>query len=587
MLRFRWLNAFPDGLITRMGRDARTLVPRITAGACALLGFINLFALTPFGLRAHVAAEFEFLPGVAANTVAAAAASAALLLWFIAGGLARRRKRAWQIAMLLLTVSLIFRIWAIEQLHLRALLPLLINAGLLGILYWSRREFNAKSAPLTGRRLQTVSGALVVGSFLTGFIFVSLRSQNLGLHQTVADRLTEVGQGFIGIPTPLDIQDTRNADLLYYALLGLGLTLAFLMLYLLLRAPLHNVLHTIASRDRITSLLTTGDEQDSLGYFALRPEKGILWSDNHAACIAFAVIQGVMLASGDPIGDRASWSGLMDKFEILAQNNSWIPAVAGSSESARIHWEQQCGLTSFEIGDEAVIYVSDFSLIGRPMKNVRNAVARAERSGMQFHSNRVAEFTDSESANFQLLASQWRQGNVERGYSMALGRVCHEDDPDAVISWATLNNHIVGFLQFVPWGQRDWSLDLMRRDPAAPSGIMEFLITSSIASAGESGVQKISLNFAPFRNLLNHRETDRILKWKKPTNALAVMAARKSQAHSLAKFSQKFQPDWQPRFLLYPGSLSFLRVASAYLRAEAFLPRPRHLNRALSEFHKI
>jgi len=568
-----------------MGFNARQVIPRFAAVTCFFLGFINLFALAPFGLRAHISSEFGVLPGIAENAVAAASASAALLLWFIAGGLARRQRRAWLIAVALLTTSFIFRAWAIEQLHLRALLPLLINVGLLGLLLWSKSEFNAQSAPLKGRRLQMVSVALLAGSCLAGFTFVWLRSQNLNLHQSVTTRVIEMGQGFVGIPTRLDIQDTRSADLLYYALLGLGFTLALLLLYTLLRAPLHSVFHTIASRDRLTTLLNNGETSDSLGYFALRPEKGILWSDDHSACIAYAVVQGVMLASGDPIGDRQAWSDLMQKFTRHAQANSWLPGVAGSSESARQEWELHTDLNSFEIGDEAVIIVSRFNLVGRAMKNVRNAVARAERSGMQFHCVNVSELTHFESSNFQLLATQWRQGNVERGYSMALGRVCHEDDPDAVISWATLNDQVVGFLQFVPWGSKDWSLDLMRRDPAAPSGIMEFLITSSVNSALGLGVQKISLNFAPFRALLNHDESRGVHLWKQPASALAVLAAKKSQAHSLAKFSQKFHPEWQPRFLLYPGSLSFLRVASAYLRAEAFLPRPRHLNRISAGFN--
>jgi len=46
----------------------------------------------------------------------------------------------------------------------------------------------------------------------------------------------------------------------------------------------------------------TGD-RDSLGYFALRDDKSVIWSRRKAA-VCYRVVSGVMLASGDPIGIR-------------------------------------------------------------------------------------------------------------------------------------------------------------------------------------------------------------------------------------------------------------------------------------------
>ena len=47
-------------------------------------------------------------------------------------------------------------------------------------------------------------------------------------------------------------------------------------------------------------LLSRFGEQDSLGYFALRRDKSVIWSPTGKACVAYRVVSGVMLASGDP-----------------------------------------------------------------------------------------------------------------------------------------------------------------------------------------------------------------------------------------------------------------------------------------------
>ena len=49
--------------------------------------------------------------------------------------------------------------------------------------------------------------------------------------------------------------------------------------------------------------------RDSLGYFALRRDKSVVWSERGKACIAYRVVSGVMLASGDPLGDPEAWPG--------------------------------------------------------------------------------------------------------------------------------------------------------------------------------------------------------------------------------------------------------------------------------------
>ena len=46
-------------------------------------------------------------------------------------------------------------------------------------------------------------------------------------------------------------------------------------------------------------------------------------------------------------------------------------------------------------------------------------------------------------------------------------------------------------------GRRGWTLDLMRRRPDSPRGVMELLIARSIEEAAHRGLDEVSLGLAP------------------------------------------------------------------------------------------
>ena len=53
---------------------------------------------------------------------------------------------------------------------------------------------------------------------------------------------------------------------------------------------------------RIRLLLAESGERDSLGYFATRRDKAVLFSPSGKAAVTYRVVGGVCLASGDPLG---------------------------------------------------------------------------------------------------------------------------------------------------------------------------------------------------------------------------------------------------------------------------------------------
>ena len=326
---------------------------------------------------------------------------------------------------------------------------------------------------------------------------------------------------------------------------------------------------------------------DVSGHFALRRDKGAVFSPSGKAAVCYRVVSGVMLASGDPIGDVEAWPGAIERFMDEARAHSWTPAVMGCSETGGEVWTRETGLIALELGDEAVVDVAGFSLSGRAMRNVRQMVKRIERNGYETRVRRVRDIGATELERIRRAAADWRGTDTERGFSMALGRIGDPADGDCVIATAHLAEpgaanspygDLKAVLHFVPWGSDGMSLELMRRDRSADPGMNELLIVASLRAAPRLSVTRISLNFAMFRSALARGErlgAGPVLRcWR----GLLIFLSRWFQIESLYKFNAKFQPRWEPRFVVFRTSRDLPRIGFAAMQAEGFvnlsLPRP-------------
>lgn len=249
----------------------------------------------------------------------------------------------------------------------------------------------------------------------------------------------------------------------------------------------------------------------------------------------------------------------------------------GCSELGATVWAR-FDLDVLEIGDEAVVDASTFTLEGRVMRGVRQAVSRTRRAGYEVRVRRTEELSAEELAELETLAATWRGSDTERGFSMALGRM---GDPGSVLVTAEQEGRVRGLLQFVPWGTQGLSLDVMRRDRTADNGVNELMISELLLRAPEHGVRYVSLNFAAFRKLLEEgrrigagpvaRMSAKVLGW----------ASKWIQIETLYRFNAKFQPAWVPRFLVYPGVRELPRVGVAVFEAEGLGGRSQWLRRLL------
>ncbi|MFB7915156.1 phosphatidylglycerol lysyltransferase domain-containing protein [Streptomyces sp. NPDC056061] len=557
-------------------------VPTLIGTACTVVGLIDVAAgVFPRFRHSRMHSLAEVLPGALGPFAAALSLSAGVLLLLLAHGLKRRKRRAWRAAVVLLPAG------ALAQFAYRhSVIGTLVSLALCLLLVRHRGEFAALPDPRSRWRALANFVLLGAGSLGLGLVVVSVHPGRVVGSPSITDRLQHVLYGLFGVEGPMDYAGDTSWTV-GYSLGALGLLTAVTTIYLAFRPEHPAARLTEDDETRLRALLAKHGGRDSLGHFALRRDKGVVFSPSGKAAVCYRVVSGVMLASGDPIGDVEAWPGAIERFMDEARAHSWTPAVMGCSETGGEVWTRETGLLALELGDEAVVDVADFSLAGRPMRNVRQMVKRIERLGYETRVRRASDIGEEELARIRQAAADWRGTDNERGFSMALGRIGDPADGDCVIATAHKSDEdtadspygdLKAVLHFVPWGRDGMSLELMRRDRAADPGMNELLIVASLQAAPQLSVARVSLNFAMFRSALARGEklgAGPVLRlWR----GLLIFLSRWFQIESLYKFNAKFRPRWEPRFVVYRAARDLPRISLAAMRAEGFvnvaLPRP-------------
>ncbi|CAM5233106.1 hypothetical protein SMICM304S_03785 [Streptomyces microflavus] len=364
--------------------------------------------------------------------------SSGVIALFLAVTMRRRKRAAWIVnlvlgGLVLIALVLAFFFAEIRQ-HAQNWVSLALTAAFVVALLLGRREFYAKGDRSNPRlaALVAVVGLLVTSLVATALVTVTntahddYRSTFLDRWRYGALRLVSVAADdsrFPGITTPGWVNVVINI---------LSTLLLIAVVYAAFRSRRAVDALTPEDEAKLRALLDKHGDRDSLGYFALRREKSAVWSPTGKAAVVYRVVGGVSLASGDPIGDPEAWPGAIEPWLAEAREHGWIPAVMGASEEAGTVYARH-GMDALELGDEAIVETADFTLDGRAMRGVRQAYNRVKRAGYEVTIRRHADIPEAEMAELVRRADDWRDGETERGFSMALGRLGDPADGQCVM----------------------------------------------------------------------------------------------------------------------------------------------------------
>jgi lysyl-tRNA synthetase class 2 len=549
-------------------RDPRApFLLSLVATVAGLAGLVS--AITP-AWAGNLKVVSDLLSPAAPHVADGLLVASSLGLVLLGRGLARRRHRSWQAALWLLGISCIGHL-----LKDRDVIDSVVSAVPFALLWWKRKDFNAAGDPHGPPRALAAAFWALAGLYAYGLAATYVHAEVRGMPFAFSDTLGNISLGLVGIdPSP---EPGRFEHGMTISLATAGIICAVYVVWLALR-PRDCAVNQVVADRRDARRLVERHGRDSLAYFALRRDKSYFFNEERTAFLAYRAVGGVALVSGDPVGDAAAAPALLADFARHCHAHAWRVAVLGVAPEHLADWHA-IGLRTIYVGDEAVVHPARFSLEGRPIRKVRQSVTRLKKAGHSARVVRARELTLEQRREIERVSRSWLRGQPERGFSMALDDMHAPDHGDAVFALGyDSDRRLVGFVHFVPApASGDLSLSAMRRLHHTPNGLMEFLLCETFAWAGPRGIERVSLNFNAFGDLL--RSDAKLPAWERGLRFVLSKADRYFQVERLLDFNRKFFPEWEPRYAAFERYSDLPLAALVLLSIESLVAWPDVLRR--------
>lgn len=286
----------------------------------------------------------------------------------------------------------------------------------------------------------------------------------------------------------------------------------------------------------------------SFAAYGNNPSAHLFRSQTGNSYIAYRRWAGCIVALGGPGGDPSEFGELRERFLDWAGRKSVAWYGAGESDDPQ---------QDVYLGQEAIVYPSSFTLEGKRMQKLRHAVRAAERAGVQLEYGGWDFLPEWVRAQIVAIDLDWeRRSHIHLGFSVSRFHEATQDGRPWVA--AVVDGRVEGFVTWLPGAAYGGGvLDLMKRRQGAVSGVMDYLLADNIAGAGAVGFEWLSLGVAPSAEMAARK-------------GLAGKVGNMFSPGTLRAYKDKFNPQWQDRYLVLPRGvvkrqLALLAVAAVHV----------------------
>lgn len=332
--------------------------------------------------------------------------------------------------------------------------------------------------------------------------------------------------------------------------LGSAVLLVIVALTWLLRTA-RPVIHLPSAEElqRASTILQVSDQPD--GGLALTGDKALLFHPNDDAFLMYARRGRSLVALYDPIGPAHERAEMIWQFRDLCDVHHARP-VFYQVRAENLPFYMDIGLTAIKLGEEARVDLKRFDLEakGKEMKDLRYTWNRGGRDGLSLE---VHEPGQAPMDELKLISDAWLSGKNVREKGFSLGRFSPEYLQHFRIALIRFEGRPVAFANLLETRSLELaSLDLMRAHPEAPKLTMEFMMIGLIQHYKQHGYGRFSLGMVPLSGLQPRRGAPL-------TQRLGSMVFQRGEQlynfQGLRRFKDKFQPDWEPRYMAVPAGL--------------------------------
>lgn len=515
-----------------MGNPFVNAIPRVLSIITFLSGTILLFSGATPAAAGRLALLNSILPLGIIETSHFLGSLVGVALLLLAQGLARRLDAAYFFTVIALATGIVTSLLKGADYEAATVL-----AVVLMLLWHSRAAFNRRAALFETRFSAGWLAAIALS--IAASIWLGLFAYK---HVEYSSQLW------------WEFELHGEASRFLRATVGVAIGLVLLTLTRLLRNAPHELeMPTDAQLQKAAEII--GAQESSSAFLVYLRDKAILFDDDERGFVMYGV-QGQTWAALAPVGPPEKLGCLIRAFIERCDDFGGVP-VFYEVPKEQLYRFADFGLAFVKLGECGAVDLRQLTFDTPKSARHRQALRRLQKQDATF---RVVAREDVPGVMEQLRAvsDDWltSKAAAEKGFSLGFFDASYlARFPVAVVERA---GRIVAFANLWPGpGKIELSLDLMRFAHDAPREIMESLFVHVMLWARDEGYQRFSLGMAP---LSGFEQSPVAPFWNRLGAFLYDHGGSLYNFQGLRAYKEKFDPVWEPRYLVYPGGLKLPRI---------------------------
>ena len=507
------------------------LLPSFFAGLTMVCGAVLLFSGATRALPARMAILGELLPLSVLEVSHLLASVIGMLLLILARGLQRRLDAAYWLTLVLLLAGAVFSLLKGIDYEEAILLTLLAMALAPAHRLFHRRA-SLFSTSFSVGWIVAIVATLACAAWLVVFSYKHVDYS--------ADLWWQFSLHHGGAPRALRALVAATAAAMLFAAASL-----------IRPQKLHREPPSEADLARALPLIKRFPSTQA--HLALMGDKALLFDDECKAFVMFDTIGRSWVAMGDPVGsDEAARRELVWTFlEQCERAGGWPVFYQVSPANLDLYLE--VGLNLLKIGEEARVRLDAFNLDGKSKKVLRNTVNRLQRDGLRLEivpADAVAGLLPK----LQPVSDAWLHDKHVREKRFSLGAFDPRYLARTPMALVWQGDQLVAFANLLLNDtHEEASVDLMRHRPDSPDGIMDYLFVELMLWARAEGYHWFNLGMAPLAGLQSRRHAP---LWNRFGAMVFGRGERFYNFRGLQRYKQKFDPQWEPRYMAVPRGIA-------------------------------
>lgn len=518
-----------------------------------ILGIINIISAISPAIPARLRLVEDLLPDgiiVASNGFILISG---LLLVLLAVFLIQGSKRAWFAALVLTSLSVLGNLIKAADFEESVLSAIVVFS-----LLYTRSFYKLKP----NHNFTRLSVKVILFGFLAvllygvlGFYFIDKR--HFGIDFVLADAIRAVLKLFFLLDdSGLEPRTLFGKDFIY-SLYGSGGTYLIFVIFGLLRPYFVKPFNTDEEKDLVLRLVSLYG-RSALDYFKIYPDKLFFITEDKQAFIAFRVTKYLAVVLEDPVApDEGKMKLAIMAFDDYCVENGFVPIYYRVPETSLPIYES-LKKKNFPVGEEAILYLSSFSIDGGKMKSTRSAINRLTGEGFLC---KIYEAPIKEGLlqKLELVSDQWLEEMGEKEIAFTQGVFDKTIlKVQTIITIENAEEKVFAFLNLVPVYTKGLATyDLIRKVSDAPNGVLDFLLCKAFLYLKENGFEKVNMGLAPMSGMSG-------VDFKEKTVKYAYENLRTfGHFKGLRNYKEKFYPQWEKKYVVYDHNYHLLQVPAA------------------------